>query len=215
MFELDHVFVAASSGGSEIEDLLAEGFIEGGAHDHPGQGTASRGIFFHNAYLEFIWLTDSVTAGSSPIRRTKLLYRADPANPANPFGICFRSDASGGEQPPFETWRYRPPYLPDDLFIPVGLNSERLDEPMLFFLSWRSEPPPDPPDHPNASKAITRIALEFPSADPPSPELQAFAKLGLVQIDRGAEPLLRVELDGGRRNRQIDLRPSVPVVVSL
>jgi hypothetical protein len=214
VFELDHLFVAASVGAPEIGSLVSEGFVEGGENDHPGQGTASRGIFFRNAYLEFIWLTDVATAASAPISRAHLCERVDIMDPANPFGICIRSGEPGGDEMPFETWEFRPPYLPDDLFIPVGLNSERLDEPMLFYLPWRTGPPPDPPDHLNEAKRITRVALEFPFGDPPSAELEAFAKLGLVQIDRGPEPLLRVEVDGGNQGRRVDLRPSVPVVVS-
>ena len=57
-FELDHVFLAASHGAPEMRVLREAGFLEGPDHDHPGQGTASRGIFFENAYLEMIcWST--------------------------------------------------------------------------------------------------------------------------------------------------------------
>ncbi len=212
-FELDHVFAAAAPGAPQIDALTAEGFIESGRQDHPGQGTASRGIFFENAYIELIWLDDSNAAASPPIQRTHLAERADVDNAANPFGICFRADEPNVELP-FETWEYKAPYLPSGAYIPMGVNSEQLDEPLLFFLPWRQGPAPDPPDHPNGARRVTRVALEFPATDAPSPELEAFAKLGLVQIDVGPQPLLRVELDDGRQGKAVDLRPGVPLVVS-
>ena len=76
-FELDHVFVAASPGAPEIGLLNAAGFAEGPPNDHPGQGTACRRVFFTNAYLELIWLTDLETARAPSIRRTGLAERAD------------------------------------------------------------------------------------------------------------------------------------------
>ena len=77
-FELDHVFVAASVGAPEIQFLASAGFTEGLYRDHPGQGTASRGIFFSNIYLELIWLTDAQAARTPPVRRTCLAERVDP-----------------------------------------------------------------------------------------------------------------------------------------
>ncbi|HSG81080.1 MAG TPA: VOC family protein [Gemmatimonadota bacterium] len=211
-FELDHVFVAVPLGTRVFDELRDAGFTVSDEQPHKGQGTASRGLFFENAYAELIWLADPSDAGSDPVRRTRLLERTDPTRTANPFGLCIRANEPGA-RPPFETWEYRPAYMPAGLFIPVALNSERLDEPLLFFLSWRQGPPPVTPDHDNGTRVITRVALEFPANGAPSPELEAFARLGLAQIDLGADPLLRVELDGGRRGNNVDLRPHVPLAI--
>jgi hypothetical protein len=89
--ELDHIFVATQSGAPECRFVTAAGFIEGPLHDHPGQGTASRGFFFENAYLELIWLTDAQVAAAEPIRRTGLVRRVDPMSGVSPFGFGLRS----------------------------------------------------------------------------------------------------------------------------
>lgn len=211
-FELDHVFVATAPGGSEIAALVSRGFAEGRTNTHTGQGTASRGIFFDNAYLEFIWLVDPAEAGSDTIRRTHLRERTDPRHPANPFGVGMRSPDAAAD--PFETWDYAPPYLPSGVVIPVGLNCERLDEPFLFFLPWSHGPAWDVPDHPNGTRAITGISLVLPECEgSSSPELEALSRLGVVEVERGPEPLMRVELDGGARANSVDLRPAVPLLV--
>lgn len=211
--QLDHVFVAVPHGCEVFDALAGAGFLISDEQPHPGQGTASRGVFFANAYLELIWLVNRAEAAADRIRRTHLLERTDPASEANPFGLCFRATAAEVVLP-FETWEYRPPYLPAGWSIPVGANSERLDEPLLFFLSWRQGPPPDPPAHPNSAQAITRVAVEFPAAAEPSQALGSFAQLGLAQLDRGPDNLLRLELDHGRCRESIDLRPQAPLLLS-
>ncbi len=217
--ELDHVFVAAAPGGSEIAGLLSRGFAEGRTNAHPGQGTASRGIFFENAYLEFIWLVDPAEAASEGIRRTRLRERTDPGHPANPFGIGMRSPEAEADLPPgadlpFGTWDYAPPYLPAGVVIPVALNSENPDEPFLFFLPWSRGPGWDVPDHPNGARAITGVSIVIPDgAGSVSPELEAFSGLGVVAVERGPEPLMQIELDGGARGDRVDLRPAVPLLV--
>jgi hypothetical protein len=211
-FELDHVFVATAPGGSEIAALVARGFAEGRTNTHPGQGTACRGIFFENAYLEFIWLVDPAEAASEAIRRTHLRERTDPGHPANPFGVGMRSP-DGGADLPLETWEYTPPYLPSGVVLPVGLNSERLDEPFLFFLPWSRGPAWGAPEHPNGTRAITGVSLTVPEVEGSSPELDALSKLGVVAVERGPQPLMHIELDGGARGECVDLRPAVPLLV--
>jgi hypothetical protein len=229
-FELDHVFVATAPGGSEIAALVARGFAEGRTNTHPGQGTACRGIFFENAYLELIWLVDPAEAASEAIRRTHLRERTDPGHPANPFGVGMRSSDAGADLPPgadlpsgadlppgaglpLETWEYAPPYLPGGVVIPVGLNSERLDEPFLFFLPWSRGPAWDAPEHPNGTRAITGVSLTLPEGGGSSPELDALSKLGVVGVERGPQPLMDIELDGSGKGNCVDLRPAVPLLV--
>jgi hypothetical protein len=56
--EFDHLFVFTTVNAPEVDDILASGFTEGTSNLHPGQGTANRRIFFHNAMLEFLWIAD-------------------------------------------------------------------------------------------------------------------------------------------------------------
>jgi len=211
-FELDHVFVAVSAGGPEIQLLKDAGFLEGPAHDHSGQGTASRGIFFENAYLELIWLTDPKAAAVPPVLRTGLAKRADPQQPASPFGFGLRSPMKHVPKPPFETWDYRPAYLPEGVALAIAANSEELQEPLIFVLPWSRRAAWEVPEHANGARRLTRVGLSLgvPSS---SRVMSAFLGLGLVSLEDDASNLLRLELDQRAQGVQVDLRPHLPLLL--
>ena len=52
--ELDHIFVWTTCGAPEADCLRDFGLVEGSANRHPGQGTACRRFFFHNAMIELL-----------------------------------------------------------------------------------------------------------------------------------------------------------------
>ena len=56
--ELDHLIVFTDPGAPVVDHLERAGFRAGTANDHPGQGTANRRVFFANAYMEFVFVTD-------------------------------------------------------------------------------------------------------------------------------------------------------------
>jgi hypothetical protein len=211
--ELDHVFVAVPEKAPQVSVLTSCGFEEGNRHPHSGQGTASTGVFFENAYLELIWLEDSDAAGSPSVRRTHLYERVDLGHEASPFGFGLRKARKGSQPLPFSTWDYRPPYLPEGASIAMGVNSECLGEPLLFALPWKSGPGYECPDHPNGSHAITKVTLGMSGAAHYSAELQRFSELNLVELNRGTESVLELELDRSRCGEEVDLRPEVPLVM--
>jgi len=213
VLELDHVFVAARLGAPELEPLVRAGFQEGRRNRHPGQGTASAGVFFENLYLEFLWLEERADAESAPIRRTGLAHRADPEHDALPFGFGLRYAAGAAVPLPFATWDYRPPYLPTGVAMPMGANSGNLKEPLLFVLPWKSGPGHDCPMHPNGARRVTKVLLTMPAAADPSAELSAFIALGLVSVEGGPAPLLEVELDGCTSGTVLDMRTAMPLIV--
>ena len=95
--------------------------------------------------------------------------------------------------------------------LAIASNSEDLDEPLLFVLppsqtarSW------DTPEHPNGAKGLSRVGL-VPRDGAPSQELTAFYGLGLITVDHGSEPLLRIEFDALQKGRNLDLRPALPL----
>lgn len=210
--ELDHVFVAASFEAPEMEAIRDAGFVEGPTHDHPGQGTASRGIFFENAYLELIWLTDPKVASGPLIARTRLAQRADPSSEALPYGFGLRSTQDPVPRPPFDSWSYAPPYLPEGASFAMATNSELLDEPLLFVLPWSRPPTWDVPGHPCGARRLTGVSFAPPVSNR-SAALSAFLAMGLVRLLDGSEPLLRIQLDHARQGRECDLRPRLPLSI--
>src|SRR5437879_6291460 len=96
--ELDHFFVCASIGAPEADRLIEFGLSEGTPNNHLGQGTANRRFFFHNAFLELLWVADPAEAQTSAVRRTGLWERwSRRSGGCSPFGIGFRpiSTAAG------------------------------------------------------------------------------------------------------------------------
>jgi len=211
------MFVAVRRNAPEMATLVRAGFKEAQRNSHPGQGTASAGVFFENAYVEFLWLEDRAEAESAAIRRTRLAQRADPEHNAFPFGFGFRRAADVESRIPFDTWEFRAPYLPAGSAIPTGNNSDRLAEPLLFVLPWKSGPGYECPIHPNGARRVTNVSLTMGKVDAPSAEFKAFCALGLVDVHvaEGAVPLLEVELDNFGARTSLDMRPAVPLVIRL
>lgn len=114
---------------------------QGTSNTHPGQGTANRRFFFHNAMLELLWVHDTQEAKSELIRPTRLWERwTNRKDNTCPFGVGLRPGTSGSDTVAFSSWAYRPPYLSDTLSIAVGTNSNVLTEPMLFQIPFGKRP---------------------------------------------------------------------------
>ena len=137
--ELDHIFICTGNGAPEAELLKAFGLTEGSRNLHPGQGTANRRFFFHNAMLELLWVSDPDEAQCERTKPTRLFERCSLVNTnVSPFGFCFRAGRQSESKAPFSAWHYKPTYLPKSLFIEVGKSP--LNEPMWFYFSSASRP---------------------------------------------------------------------------
>lgn len=215
--EFDHLFICATFNAPEIEPLLALGLSEGQPNRHLGQGTANRRIFFHNAFLEFLWVHSEAEARGKVIQPMGLWERWQYRQTgASPFGLALRS--TGSVNLPFETWAYRPPYLPPPLQIDVGANSIHLDEPLLFHIPFGGRPDTfslerqQPLVHPAGLKAITNLRLSLPQTRPLSPALAAIEEAGVVQFRLGQAPLAEVTFDQAQQGRSADFRPALSLV---
>jgi hypothetical protein len=219
--ELDHFFILTAVDAPEAEQLLRFGLTEGAPNRHPGQGTACRRFFFRNAFLELLWATDPAEAQSDSVRRTGLWERwSRRGRDASPFGICVRPTAQGASEAPFPTWEYRPPYLPDELVIRMGVNSHVPTEPLIFYSDFGRRPDSAEPDrrqpleHPAGVQAITGLHLRAPWAETLS------AELGILQescpglrFERDGEYLAEVSFDNERSQQTADLRPHLPLIL--
>jgi Glyoxalase-like domain len=218
-FELDHIFILTDVGAAVVDRLVAAGFVEGSGRLHPGQGTANRCFFFHNAMLELLWVHSLEEAQSEPIRRTRLGERWSNRQTVCPFGICWRP-VGDAQDIAFASWAYQPPYLPKTVSIAIGMNSAVLTEPMLFQIPFGRRPDQLPVEkaqpmaHPIGLQEITRVTLITPAPHPPSPELQTLIDMRQIQIQAGAAYCLELGFDGETQGKRLDFRPDLPLVVS-
>jgi hypothetical protein len=218
--ELDHLFVWASRGAEEEAGALVKfGLTEGTHNEHPGQGTACRRFFYHNAYIELLWVTDPEEAQSATIRPTHLWERWNARGTACPFGLCFRPASQDDGSIPFPTREYRPPYLPESWSFHVGTNADVLNEPVLFYLPFGrrpdslSAPKKQVVDHSAGLGELTRVELMSANADSLSPAFKSLLNTGVVRRRVGAGHLVELGFDGESKGRVMDFRPGLPIVV--
>ena len=193
---IDHIFVCTAAGAPESQALLDAGFVEGSRNVHNGQGTSNRRFFFEHGFLELLWVHDEREANSAITEPTRLWERwSNRAKQANPFGICFSSQAMADHPLPFDSWAYEPAYLPMDKKIYFAKGAS-LSEPELFALSWH-QPASAALTQPRAHKLplesilAVSVGLSFPNNL--SAPMRAARDSGLIRIHQSTEPELIVK----------------------
>ncbi len=215
MFELDHIFICCSKGAPEAQALIDFGLAEGAPNTHPGQGTANRRFFFENAMLELLWVEDSEAAQSPVPGKTRLWDRWTKRAERSPFGICMRPLDTGRAVCPFPSWDYKPGYLPENLSIKVGENSENINEPMTFFLPfWGAESYAEHKtdfEHPAGVKRVTRVEIANPGNERPSSVSRSLEQCGEVFFVSGNSALATIAFDEGKSGKRHSFEPELPL----
>jgi hypothetical protein len=216
--EIDHVIVCCDVGAPQAEALVDAGVLEGSGNVHAGQGSANRRFFFQNAYLELLWIDDLAQAKREPARRTRLWERWQRRGEgASPFGIALRpSDLQTGERPPFPTWAYHAPYLPANVAIGIALNTP-LSEPEFLHIAFATQPGAkrrEPLQHPVGLSRLTGVRIGGPHGDGVrSQAAKAVAAGGLVAFFEAPDHVMELVFDDGTRERRVDVRPALPLIV--
>jgi hypothetical protein len=219
-YALDHVFVCCSVGGAEAELLNRAGFTEGSPNVHPGQGTTCRRFFFANAYLELLWISDLQEARSETTAPTRLLERwRGRASETSPFGIAVRPVTNEPTTPPpFETWAYAPPYLPQGMRIDMAAGLP-LTEPEMLFVRFARRPDRrlgaarEPLSHPLGVSELSSLSITTNFGEPASAAARALTRHGIVEFRTANSQALELGFDALRQGRELDLRPRLPLVL--
>lgn len=214
--ELDHVFIATTSGAPAADRLRGFGLKEGSSNRHPGQGTANRRFFFHNAMLELLWIKSEAEARAGQAARLALADRCSAADPlVSPFGVCFRP-SPGDALPHFPTWSYRPSYLPETMSIEVADGSPP-SEPLWFFIGFSSRPDTagrrEPLDHGVGFREITAVRVTCIGGGELSESARRIGEEGCVAVAAGEAHLMELCFDGEHSGRRRDFRPDLPLVL--
>lgn len=146
------------------------GLVESFRRAHPGQGTANRCHVFGDAYLELLWETDRGEITAPALARTGLAERARwRDNGACPFGLCVTPATTDGP-PPFPTWDYAPPFLPQGMAIPAATLSDDVTQPFVFLPPVIGQP--QEVWQPGLGR-IAGLTIEHPAQVTPAPALAA------------------------------------------
>lgn len=220
---LDHLFICTEPQAPGLDALLSQGFLEGSANSHPGQGTANRRLFFRNLMLEFLWVTDDREVTHPAIAPTRLWERCHPSRSGYaPFGLIFRreeeaiADGARLDDIPGIPWNYRPPYLPAHLSIALAGDTPA-HEPFYGVIPFGGRPdalPPEraqPLDHPCGARDLTHLTLYLPLQDEPSAWMQAIAATGFVTFVQSRSYFVEIECDRHCQGKFLDGLPHLPL----
>jgi len=218
VLELDHFFIHVERGAPEAAALTQAGFtISADTSHHTGQGTASLSMFFDNAYIELLWVTDATELrAADPDLARRLL---SPEGEYAPLGVGLRVETAG-DILPFETRSYRADWMLPGTTLEFA-TTKRL-EPAVFIvpdgMAWTDITAGLPSlttvfPHGNGVATITALRFQSPSQEAPSEAFDHLVREGVIDFKPGNATLVEIELDGGQAGAIADLRPTLPVVI--
>jgi len=214
---LDHIFVCTAPGAPAASRLIDFGLREGTPNRHPGQGTANRRFFFHNAMLELLYVENAAEAHSAQARSLGLWPRLSPeASNACPFGIILRPAEDSQPEPPFPAWEYRPPTMPD-LVLHIA-TSTLLTEPFWAYAPAGLAPIHWPPerrqivDHPRSLQDITAVTISGPPL-PAASVTRSIAATGLLTWREAPGYSLELEFDNTPRKQHTSFHGDLPLTL--
>jgi hypothetical protein len=223
--ELDHVFVVVQPGAAaEVAALQSAGLtVALRVATHPGEGTASRAVFFENAYLELIWVDSSVAIDAEHASEARRFRDAAAWRTSghSPFGFGLRRLPGDTAALPVPVKRESAEWLkPGTAYELLRQPGDAFAADFFVVPSSRSVPNwiaslrercPDMLQHPGGGRKITRVRVYGPAKQHPIAFRALLPKP--VEMVRAAKPLLELELDNGVRGERVDLRPVLPLVV--
>lgn len=226
---LDHAWMVVPAAGAPERALLeAAGFrFAPTVNRHDGQGTSSITIEFENGYFELISPDDSVPVsdGGGAIAKARFVSRMNwRTSGDSPFGIGFSRTASTPTPFPFETWSVTAPWM--NAGTSMEMLSPRGSPTVTLFVT----PHPvdtaanraaiaaggaaaEPFEHPNGARRLTGVQVSAPTRAGLPPSSTFVNVSGAAQLLVGTEWLMEIELDHGRQNQNVDLRPRMPLVI--
>ncbi|MCC5601623.1 VOC family protein [Nostoc favosum] len=231
--EVDHIFVCTTKDAESISVLQELGLhCSNQAVQHFKQGTASKIIFFENTYLELIWIEDkhlveqqSVHTGVHTLSRLHGQHIR-----ASPFGVGLRRKFNHGNLRSHSTlywseWmRCLRRATPTQMSISFAAeNLVNQEEPFCFMIpdsialtAWL-----DPSltahqkliSHPLGVKKLTSVKITINSDKHLTDAMSLLSTHSSVVIERGESPLLELTFDEGIREKNLDARPILPILL--
>lgn len=137
-----------------------------------------------------------------------------------PFGLCFRKTKTDDSDEFDDAWQYKPPYLPEDLYISVASNQSFLNEPMIFKLPFHQIKPFEYPEekrqplnHKHKLTTITKVIYTLPSTHEVSSVIKKIRQSSSeVKFIGGDKPTLIIEFDYGAQGQVKGFGNTIPLV---
>ena len=224
--EIDHIFVCTTKDAESISVLQELGLhCSNQAVQHFKQGTASKIIFFENTYLELIWIEDkhlveqqSVHTGVHTLSRLHGQHTR-----ASPFGVGLRRKFNHGNLRSHSNL-YWSEWMRSQMSISFAAeNLVNQEEPFCFMIpdsialtAWL-EPSLTAHQklisHPLGVKKLTSVKITINSDKHLTDAMSLLSTHSAVAIERGESPLLELTFDEGIREKNLDARPILPILL--
>jgi hypothetical protein len=162
--------------------------------------------------VELLWVTDPAEAQAEMARPLQLWERwSGRQGAACPFGICLRPSHPSVQGLPFDSWPYRPAYLPADLCLYIAAPTSP-QMPLIFYFPLHRRPNQQMAqymEHPIGLRRISRVLVCGPFAS-----ALDFAGLpGNIAFHTEAKYLIEIGFDREQAGRFADLRPTLPLIL--
>lgn len=164
---VDHIIIFSNNQGSEADELVSFGLIEGSNRIHQGQGTRNRKFFFENFFLEIVWVNNECEITNELTSPTRLWERSNyKTTGSSPFGLCLQNTEDINTL--FEgCLKYQPTYLPEDMSFEIITNEENSHLPWTCRLPSISDKNKisEPINHPVGIRNLTNIKFGIRDID--------------------------------------------------
>jgi hypothetical protein len=228
--EVDHVYLATRPGAPEAAALRAAGLrVADRPTHHTGNGTSSVIVVFENLYLELLY-PDAAVGDSASTPEDRAYWRRVfgwRESGASPVGVGLRRLAGAPDSLPFPTERMPPqPWMRPDMEMRLVTTPADSAAPGVFVVprdmaltAWvdrraqRDTAFAALLRHPLGVRRVTGVRVVVTREQGIPPNVRLLRDAGVLRVERGAEPLLELTLDGGGRGMAKDLRPELPLTI--
>ena len=202
---VDHIFIFSGDEGVVANLLVEFGLSEGSNRIHKGQGTTNRKFYFHNFFLEILWVHNVQEIKSELTGPSGLWERSEFSdNGFSRFGLCL-VNAEETDLLFRNAFAYRPKFLPDPLQIDVLNNDHQSTLPWTFRLPFKgnSDFTSEPLIHKQNVKKLTRACFEY-SGVVKDGFLKYFKEPGQAQFKKTHRNWLTLTFDEERQGKNVD-----------
>lgn len=228
LFKLDHILIWVDKDAPEIELFKENGFTSIISGTHSQQGTSGKYIFFLNFYIELLYISNHAEA-SENIEKFGCNYieRSNwKLNQASPFGLALKMETFDKDNILFDYTEYKADWMKDDGLFMADTNKNLL-APLIFVLRPKMEFPcyhsidemlmDNKPDdfkknhmHENGIKILTAYNIIINPEVETSKSINHLNTSG-INILKGSENFIELIFDDEINNKEIDLRPRLPL----
>ncbi|MCG6136125.1 MAG: hypothetical protein MET45_15990 [Nostoc sp. LLA-1] len=225
--EVDHIFICMKQAAESVSVLQELGlYCSNQLVQHVNQGTASKIFFFENFYLELIWIEDKYTVEQQQSELTdvhQLTRIRGQYTGASPFGIGLRRKSNQSNLIPHSSL-YQAELMRTQMAINFAAeNLAHQEEPFCFIMpdcialtTWldlASTAHQQLISHPLGIKKLTNVKITVNSDKDLTNAISLLCINNAVTIERGETPLIELTFDQGMREKKLDARPTLPILL--